>query len=139
MTNAELAILSLVVEQPRHGYEIEQIIEERGMREWTEVGFSSIYYLLKKLEQAGLVVGRLDDAGPGPARRVYEATPAGNEALRREMPEIFPAGKLVICRLSGEPCPAARNPHPRHPALDGCLPIIPPARKAMRFSFHGTK
>ena len=32
MTNAELAILSLVVETPRHGYEIEQVIEERGMR-----------------------------------------------------------------------------------------------------------
>jgi DNA-binding PadR family transcriptional regulator len=48
MTNAELAILSLVVEKPRHGYQIEQVIEERGMREWTEVGFSSIYYLLKK-------------------------------------------------------------------------------------------
>jgi DNA-binding PadR family transcriptional regulator len=43
MTNAELAILSLVAEQPRHGYEIEQVIEEREMREWTEIGFSSIY------------------------------------------------------------------------------------------------
>ena len=46
LTNAELAILSLIVEQPRHGYEIEQVIEQRGMREWTDVGFSSIYYLL---------------------------------------------------------------------------------------------
>ena len=52
MTNAELAILSLVVEQPRHGYEIERVIGERGMREWTEVGFSTIYSLLKKLEGA---------------------------------------------------------------------------------------
>ena len=54
LTNAELAILSLVAETPRHGYEIEQVIERRGMREWTEVGFSSIYYLLKKLETDGL-------------------------------------------------------------------------------------
>jgi hypothetical protein len=37
-----LAILSLAVEKPRHGYEMEQVIEGRGMREWTEVGFSSI-------------------------------------------------------------------------------------------------
>ena len=35
MTNAELAVLSLVAEKPRHGYEIEQVIEERGMRDWT--------------------------------------------------------------------------------------------------------
>ena len=43
MTDAELAVLSLVAEQPCHGYEIEQVIEARGVREWTEVGFSSIY------------------------------------------------------------------------------------------------
>jgi DNA-binding PadR family transcriptional regulator len=82
MTNAELAILSLVVEQPRYGYEIDQVIEERGMRDWTEIGFSSIYYLLKKLEQAGLIESQLQEAKHGPARRVYRATPAGGKALR---------------------------------------------------------
>ena len=51
MTNAELAILSLIGEKPRHGYDIEQVIEVRGMRDWTEIGFSSIYYILRKLEE----------------------------------------------------------------------------------------
>jgi DNA-binding PadR family transcriptional regulator len=82
MTNAELAILSLVAERPRHGYEIEQVIEERGMREWTEVGFSSIYYLLKKLGREGLIERQLEEAERGPARKVYHITPAGREALR---------------------------------------------------------
>jgi len=81
MTNAELAILSLIAEQPRHGYEIEQVIEERGMREWTEIGFSSIYYLLKKLGRDGLIEGHLEEAERGPARKVYQTTPAGREAL----------------------------------------------------------
>ena len=39
MTHAEFAILSLIAEAPRHGYEIEQTIEQRGMRDWTEIGF----------------------------------------------------------------------------------------------------
>ena len=82
MTNAELAILSLVAEQPRHGYEIERVIEERGMREWTEIGFSSIYYLLKKLEREGMIAGQLEEAERGPARKVYRPTPAGRDALR---------------------------------------------------------
>lgn len=83
MTNAELAILSLIAEKPRHGYEIEQVIEERGMREWTEVGFSSIYYLLKKLEKDGLIEGRIEQtAGRGPARKVYHITQGGIEAQR---------------------------------------------------------
>ena len=84
MTNAELAVLSLVAEKPRHGYEIEQVIEERGMRDWTEVGFSSIYYLLTKLESEGLISGRVQPAeGKGPARKVYHLTEAGAQAFQR--------------------------------------------------------
>lgn len=81
LTNAELAILGLVVEMPRYGYEIEQVIEQRGMRNWTELGFSSIYYLLGKLEQKGWVAGRMVPAeGKGPARKVYEILPEGMDA-----------------------------------------------------------
>jgi DNA-binding PadR family transcriptional regulator len=91
MTNAELAVLSLIVEQPRHGYEIEQVIEERGMREWTEVGFSSIYYLLKKLERDGMIEGRLEEGGRGPARKVYHATPAGRQVMHAGMLDALAA------------------------------------------------
>lgn len=82
MTNAELAILTLLAEHPRHGYEIEQVIEERGMREWSELGFSSIYYLLKRLQHAGLVAAQLEQGTQGPTRKVYRLTPPGVEALR---------------------------------------------------------
>lgn len=81
MTNAELAILSLIAEQPRHGYEIEQILEERGMRDWTEVGFSSIYFLLRKLAGKGWVESRTEkSAGRGPGRRVFSITSTGRQA-----------------------------------------------------------
>lgn len=58
LSDAELLALGLVAEMPRHGYELEQVIEERGMREWTQIGFSSIYFVLGKLEKAGLVKAR---------------------------------------------------------------------------------
>ncbi len=81
MTNAELAILSLIAEAPRHGYELEQIIEQRGMRDWTEIGFSSIYYLLNKLEKEGHVASQMQSAaGKGPARKVFNITPEGRQA-----------------------------------------------------------
>jgi DNA-binding PadR family transcriptional regulator len=80
-TDAELAILSLLADRPMHGYQIEQTIEERGMREWVEMGFSSIYYLLNKLKKAGLLDSRLQKAeGKGPARQVFSLTPAGRHA-----------------------------------------------------------
>lgn len=89
MTNAELAILSLIAEHPRHGYQIDQVIRERGMRDWTEVGFSSIYYLLKKLERQGLIEGHLQEAALGPARKVYNATPLGMESLHAAVLDVL--------------------------------------------------
>ncbi|MGW8227179.1 MAG: PadR family transcriptional regulator [Anaerolineales bacterium] len=81
MTNAELAILSLIAERPRHGYDIEQAIEARGMRDWTEIGFSSIYYLLNKLEKDGLIHSQLQaPQGKGPARKVFKITRHGRQA-----------------------------------------------------------
>jgi len=90
MTNTEMAIISLVVEKPRHGYEIEQVIEAREMRNWTEVGFSSIYSILNKLEKKGFVEGQMEKpAGKGPARKVYHITKAGLEAYQRVTTEAL--------------------------------------------------
>jgi DNA-binding PadR family transcriptional regulator len=100
MTEAELAVLSLVIEKPRHGYQIEHVIEERGMREWTEVGFSSIYYLLRKLEKKGLVESRLEEAERGPARKVYHPTPAGEEAFRAGVIEALTVPQRAHSALS---------------------------------------
>jgi DNA-binding PadR family transcriptional regulator len=85
LTNAELAVLSLIVEKDRHGYEIESVIEERGMRNWTEVAFSSIYHILRILERDLLIESRAEPApGKGPARKVYSATQSGRERYEAE-------------------------------------------------------
>jgi DNA-binding PadR family transcriptional regulator len=82
LTSAELTVLGLVIERPRHGYDLEQVIEQRGIRQWTDIGFSSIYYLLTKLEQRGLL-----DVPEAPAtaksRRVFHATTEGRGVAAR--------------------------------------------------------
>lgn len=108
LTNAELAILSLVAESDRYGYEIEQVLEARGMRAWTEVGFSSIYYLLKKLERKGFVASeRLAPAGPGKARVVYSLLPPGARALKQGVREALsipqPAPPAFLLGLANLP------------------------------------
>jgi DNA-binding PadR family transcriptional regulator len=81
MTTTELAILSLISEKPRHGYELEQVIEQRGMREWTEIGFSSIYYILKKLEDKQMITSRVQSKSSGPPRKVFKITEEGQRTL----------------------------------------------------------
>lgn len=84
LTPAELTILGLIIERPAHGYDLEQVIEQRGIRQWTEVGFSSIYYLLTKLEKRGLVQGVQPTPG-AKSRRVYHATDEGERVARRDV------------------------------------------------------
>lgn len=83
LTDAELLLLGLVAEMPRHGYQLGQVIEQRGMREWTRIGFSSIYFVLGKLQKLGLVSAKTTTgtkSGPK-ARKVFAITRAGRRAL----------------------------------------------------------
>lgn len=89
MTDAELTILSLVAEGPRYGYEIQQIVDERGLREWLMIGFSSIYYVLNKLENQKMLTSSLRSEGRGPARKVYEITEAGQGILKTAISELL--------------------------------------------------
>lgn len=75
LTPAELVVLGLVVEEPRHGYDVERTITARGIRQWADVAFSSIYYILGKLESRGLL--QSEHCGGPKSRRVYAATDAG--------------------------------------------------------------
>jgi DNA-binding PadR family transcriptional regulator len=108
LTPAELALLSLVAEQDRYGYEIEGVIEARGMRNWTEIGFSSIYYLLRKLERKGLVRGEeKPHRGAGKTRVVYSILPEGSRALRSGVHEALanpqPAPPVFLLGLANLP------------------------------------
>lgn len=79
LTPSELTILGLVIEHPQHGYDLEQVIERRGIRQWTDIGFSSIYYILTKLERRGLIRAPDQPAGTK-SRRSFHATLEGRAA-----------------------------------------------------------
>ncbi len=108
MTPAELAILGLLAEQPRHGYGIEQVIDERGMREWTAIGFSSIYYVLKKLEQPGWIESHPESRkGPGPTSKIYVITQTGllawHEAILHALRTPQLGSQLFLLALANLP------------------------------------
>lgn len=82
LTDAELLLLGLVAEMPRHGYELEQTIAQRGMRDWTAVGFSSIYFVLNKLQKYGFVVAEKSTGSK--ARKTFAITSKGIDALKAQ-------------------------------------------------------
>lgn len=89
MTDAELTILSLVAEGARYGHEIQQLIDERGLREWLTIGFSSVFYILNKLEQQNLVISEVRSSGRTPGRKVYQITEAGRGVLQTAVSDLL--------------------------------------------------
>jgi len=78
--SAELLILSLVQDRPRHGYEIARLIE---MRSGGVLHFNvaSLYPLLYRLEKRGWIRGRWVEKAGQRRRRFYRLTPAGRKVL----------------------------------------------------------
>lgn len=77
----EMAVLSLLNEGPKYGYELEKTIKERYMRYWTEMGFSSIYHILGQLEKKGLVNKSTKEGEHSTRRKVFEVTAKGRKKL----------------------------------------------------------
>ena len=74
------SILMGLRRKPSYGYEIIQTIQEFGFVEG-QAPPGMIYRHLRDLESAGLVISSWRTEGAGPAKRVYELTPEGEEAL----------------------------------------------------------
>src|ERR671934_1315682 len=81
--SAELLILSLVEDRPRHGYDISKLIEARsdGVLRFN---VASLYPLLYRLEGRGWIRGRWVEKAGQRRRRYYRITAAGRKGLGKE-------------------------------------------------------
>ena len=90
--SAELAVLALVAEAPRHGYEIAKRIEQQtgGVLRFD---VTSLYPVLYAMERRGWIAGTWEEVH-GRRRRYYRITAEGRRRLaplRAEWREFFRA------------------------------------------------
>lgn len=78
--SAELLILSLVQDQPRHGYDIATLIERRSGGT-LKFNVASLYPLLYRLEKRGWIQGRWVEKAGQRRRRYYRLTAEGKKVL----------------------------------------------------------
>lgn len=78
--SAELMILSLLENRPRHGYEIAQLIELRS-RGAIRFNVASLYPLLYRLEKRNWIRGRWIEKSGQRRRRYYRLTAKGRKTL----------------------------------------------------------
>lgn len=81
--SAELLVLSLLEDQPRHGYDISKLIQLRSAGA-LQFHVTSLYPLLHRLEQQGWVKGLWVEKSEQRRRRYYSLTPEGRKMLRKK-------------------------------------------------------
>jgi transcriptional regulator len=81
--SAELLILSLVEGQPRHGYELGQLIRLRSQGA-LQFNVASLYPLLYRLEKRGWIRGRWVEKSGQRRHRYYRLTAAGKKVLAKQ-------------------------------------------------------
>lgn len=88
ISNVEFMLLALIHEHQKiSGYQLNRVVQERGYREWADIGTTSIYLGVKKLKQKGYVASATDryKRGKGPKGINYALTPDGLSVLTSEV------------------------------------------------------
>ncbi len=85
MSLAKLAVLGVLMEKPMHGYELKRYFETRMPVFWM-INYGSIYPVLKKFKEEGLVAARREVSGPR-GKIVYEITEEGRREFRKILKE----------------------------------------------------
>lgn len=97
--SAEFLILSLLEAEPRHGYELQKLIESRsdGVLSFH---VASLYPLLYKMEERGWIVGRWVEKAGERRRRFYRLTTSGRATLEAQR-DSWREFVTAINRVSG--------------------------------------
>ena len=88
LSHVAFVVLGLVAEHPCHGKDINKRIEDRGMRNWTAIGKSSIYGVLKTLKRKGLLESWVEEED-NRIVKIYQLTSKGKVALNKKTYKIL--------------------------------------------------
>ncbi len=80
-----LAVLSILGGGAEYGYEVNNIIEQFGYREWVDLRFSSVYKALSELEKRSLIEGRKRDDAVRTSKKTYRLTRKGRNVLNKQI------------------------------------------------------
>ena len=97
--SAELLVLALVEERPRHGYEISKLIEARSGGALS-FHVASLYPMLYRLERRGWVEGRWVEKAGQRRRRYYKLTAEGRKVLVRQR-SVWRQFMVALDRVAG--------------------------------------
>ena len=95
----ELCVMSLLSRRDCYGYDISETLSRV-----IEISDCTVYPILRKLKNDGLVTTYLIEGGGGPPRKYYSLTEQGRVEFDRSKVEWFGFAEMVNWILRGEMC-----------------------------------
>jgi DNA-binding PadR family transcriptional regulator len=87
MTNSEYVIAGLLFEKPNHAYQLDKILKEKGFKNIINLSASSVYTVLKKMEEKKMVTSKVKKIEKMADKKIYSLTEKGanefNQYLRK--------------------------------------------------------
>lgn len=116
MTEQAYLVLVALADGPRHGYAVVKSVgdlSDGGVR----LGPGTLYGLLDRLCEAGLVAPDRDEVVNGRLRRYYRTTDAGSGAALAETERLAGIARRAHAALAPRPAGPARPARPARPVL----------------------
>lgn len=93
----ELCILSLLYTKDYYGYEISDVLSRR-----IDIADGTVYPILRKLKNDGLLTTYLQEESSGPPRKYYSITRLGKETFAADKSEYLKFAQAVQMILEAE-------------------------------------
>ena len=89
LTLSDLVVLSILSEQPMHGYQLMLTLKERDAKDWAPVSRPQIYYSLTKLKELKLISKSKGNhiESLGPDKTIYQISQKGIVMLNNSLTE----------------------------------------------------
>jgi len=100
MSESVFSILTALTGGPRHGYGIRSDVEELSAGK-VSLRVTTLYSALDRLEHSGLIHLSSEEVVDGRARRYFELTPDGRQALSEEAESLKVRARVARLKLAG--------------------------------------
>lgn len=109
----EYCILGLLSREPMYGWQLSETLVRSGLI----ASIGTLYPVLARLRERGLVSSFEDATGAGPVRKYYRLTPAGDQLLA-DFRDQWPTFSLTVGSMIRGELP----PSPTDPTHEGTIP-----------------
>ena len=91
----QFLLLLVINEEPMHAYQLSEELEKRGLVRKDRFKTGSLYTILNRMEEKGILTSQHEESEEGRPRRVYSITEMGKTNLKKGLEHMLRRKRLL--------------------------------------------